>query len=167
MSYYGKCPELTRGARYCKFGCTWQHTICHMYMENRCWWQHAGSCYKGAHPTKKYAETKRRVRERRSCAKDDLREVRSPSDEESDIEGREPRPKKIRLDRGANAEADFQIALAYLDLDTQTPSRAALKSAYKTRMNEIETDFSAEEALEQAAELTEAFRCIATHLDLF
>ena len=164
MSYYAKCPELKRGASYCKFGCTWQHTICHMYMENRCWWQHAGSCCKGAHPTKKYAETKRRVRERRSCAEE---KVRTPSDEESDIEGREPRPKKIRFDRGANAEADFQIALAYLNLETQTPSRAALKSAYKTRMNEIETDFSAEEALEEAAELTEAFRCIATRLDLF
>ena len=47
---YFRCPNLQCGELSCKYGCTEEWPLCHMFLEHKCHWQYrTGYCYKGYH----------------------------------------------------------------------------------------------------------------------
>jgi len=90
----------------------------------------------------------------------------TPESEEAESESFEPRRKKVRCDRSGSEEADLQIALAKLDLDTDMPDAATLQHAYRQRMEEISNIAPDAEVADKCTDLTQAFRLVATHLEL-
>ena len=158
MRSYGtfKCPELTRGKKVCSFGCTWNHPVCHMYKQNRCYWQHSKYCEKGWHFTEKYADHKKEDGAKRSHLQE---KPRTPEPEETET-------KRIRCDRSGGEEADLQIALFKLKLGTSLPDDATLENAYRERMTEIANIVPGEELPDKCNDLTQAFRLVKSHLGL-
>ena len=137
-------------------------------MQGKCWWPpDAEYCRRGWHPKEKKPEIvpaeKTRKRGKRSYPQE---KPETFEREDTESERFEAQRRRTRCDRSGAAEADFQIALAKLKLDTDTPDEATLQEAYRQRMTEIEDIFCAEDLPDKCNDLTHAFRLVALHLEL-
>ena len=158
-----KCPELTRGETVCPFGCTWDHPICHMYKQKRCYWQQSTYCCKGWHRDQKDAKYYKKGDSARSSRLHEETQTSEP--EESGNDPYEARRKKRRCDRNGSEEADFQIALAKLKVDADMLDIATLEHAYRRRMSVVSSTAPLTEVQDRLDDLTQAFRLVETHLD--
>ena len=157
MDYrYMHCPDLANG-RICAYGCTWKYPICHMYMQNRCWCKKGGWCEKGWHPGEQKAW---RQRQHPAGAKNDMnaqhskddewsrsysgKRTRTPESKEPESSGHEERNKKTRRARSTSEEADFQIAVSILKLQTDVLDEATLHAAYRKQMADVDNSNKAE-----------------------
>ena len=134
-----------------------------MYKQNRCYWQHSKYCNKGWHFTEKYVDDKKEDGVKRSHLQE---KPHTPEPEETESEGLEARPKRIRCDRSTGEEADLQIALSKLNLGTGVPEVATLENAYRERMTEIANIVPGAELPDKCNDLTQAFRLVNSHLGL-
>ena len=123
-----------------------------MYTQQRCWWQHSAYCCKGWH----YEED-----EKEDDAKRSLSQERPQTPEGEDTESE--RPEKRRKLTGGE-EADLQIALARLKLDTDGPDMAMLENAYRQRMIDLKKNVPETELLDKCNEVTWAFRLVAAYV---
>ena len=161
---YFRCPDLTYGKSFCEFGCTRNRPICHMYAQGKCYWQHCGHCYKGWHfdPTNYEAGQKER------SAKRSYQQERTQTPEREEPQRERPQMNRKRtrdLHITLENEANLQIALARLKLETHMPDMAMLNAAYKQEMSYVSNTLPATELGNKARRLTWAFRFVEAHIE--